>query len=62
METLKNLVNENCLKMTFEHDFISTENNTLLDKIQTMNAYIIDWSNIPDYLSKEEALAVKNSL
>ena len=54
METLKNLINKKCFKLTFEHGFISIENSTLLNKIQTLNPYIIDWSNIPDYLYKEE--------
>ena len=51
MDTLKKLVNEKSLKMTFECDFISKENVTLLNKIRAMNAYNMDWSNIPDYLS-----------
>merc|ERR1712050_223106 len=56
MEILKNLVNEKSLIMTFEHAFVSNENTALLNKIHTMNPDTIDWSNIPDYLSKEEFL------
>jgi len=52
METLKNLVNEKSLKMTFELGIVSKENTPLLNKIRAMNPDTIDWSNIPDYLNR----------
>ena len=51
MDTLKKMVNEKSLKMTFECGFVHKDNTVLLNKIRDMNAYTIDWSNIPDYLS-----------
>ena len=51
MDTLKKMVNEKSLKMTFECGFVHKDNAILLNKIRDMNVYTIDWSNIPDYLS-----------
>ena len=62
IETLKTLVNEKKLRMTFEHGFISKENTALLTKIQAMNPNTIDWSNIPDYLYKTNFLDLGKGL
>ena len=58
MEMLKKLVRDEKIKMTFELGFVSRENSELNKKIRKMNPYTIDWSNIPDYLLKEDFLAI----
>ena len=58
MEMLKKLVRDDKLKMTFELGFVSRENSELIKKIRKMNPYTIDWSNIPDYLTKEDFLII----
>ena len=58
MEMLKKLVRDEKLKMTFALGFVSRENSELIEKIQKMNPCTIDWSNIPDYLTKEDFLSI----
>ena len=58
IETLKKLVRDEKLEMTFELGFVSRENSELIKKIQKMKPYTIDWSNIPDYLTKEDFLSI----
>ena len=58
MEMLKKLVRDEKLKMTFTLGFVSRENSELIKKIQKMNPSTIDWSNIPDYLTKEDFLSI----
>ena len=58
MEMLKKLVRDEKLKMTFALGFVSRENSELIEKIQKMNPRTIDWSNIPDYLTKEDFLSI----
>ena len=58
MEMLKKLVRDERLAMNFELGFVSRENSELIKKIRKMNPYTIDWSNIPDYLTKEDFLAI----
>ena len=58
MEMLKKLVRDEKLEMTFELGFVSRENSELIKKIQKMKPYTIDWSNIPDYLTKEDFLSI----
>ena len=58
MNMLKKMVCEEKLEMTFEQEFVSKSNSELNKKIQKMNPYTIDWSNIPDYLTKEDFLAI----
>ena len=58
MELLKTMVGAEKLEMTFELGFVSRENSELIKKIQKMNPYTIDWSNIPDYLTKEDFLSI----
>ena len=58
MNMLKKMVFEEKLEMTFEQEFVSKSNSGLNKKIRKMNPYTIDWSNIPDYLMKEDFLAI----
>ena len=58
IEMLKDLVSKEKLVMTFEQDFVSRNNSELIDKIKNLNPYTIDWSNIPDYLTKDDFLAI----
>ena len=58
MDMLKKMVCDEKLEMTFEQEFVSKTNSGLNKKIQKMNPYTIDWSNIPDYLLKEDFLAI----
>ena len=58
MDMLKKMVCDEKLEMTFEQEFVSKTNSRLNKKIQKMNPYTIDWSNIPDYLLKEDFLAI----
>ena len=58
MNMLKKMVCEEKLEMTFEQEFVSKSNSGLNKKIRKMNPYTIDWSNIPDYLLKEDFLAI----
>ena len=58
MDMLKKKVCDEKLEMTFEQEFVSKTNSRLNKKIQKMNPYTIDWSNIPDYLLKEDFLAI----
>ena len=58
MNMLKKMVCEEKLEMTFEQEFVSKSNSGLNKKIRKMNPYTIDWSNIPDYLMKEDFLAI----
>ena len=62
MEMLKKLVRDEKLEMSFELGFVSRENSKLIKKIQKMNPYTIDWSNIPDYLTKEDFLAIARKM
>ena len=63
MEMLKKMVSKEKLVMTFEHGFVSRKNSELIAKIKNLNPYTIDWSNIPDYLTREDFLAIaKGSL
>ena len=56
IETLKDLVSKEKLVMTFEQGFVSRKNSELIAKIKNLNPYTIDWSNIPDYLTREDFL------
>ena len=56
MEMMKDLVSKEKLVMTFEHGFLSKNNSELIAKIKDLNPYTIDWSNIPDYLTREDFL------
>ena len=58
IEMLKDLVSKEKLVMTFEQGFVSRKNSELIAKIKNLNAYTIDWSNIPDYLTKEDFLEI----
>ena len=58
METLKKLVSEKSLRMTFQQGFVSLKNPTLSMKIRAMNPNTIDWSNMPEYFSKEEFMEI----
>ena len=58
IEMLKELVSKEKLVMTFEQGFVSRKNSELIAKIKNLNAYTIDWSNIPDYLTKEDFLEI----
>ena len=58
MEMLKKMVSKEKLVMTFEHGFVSRKNSELIAKIKNLNPYTIDWSNIPDYLTREDFLAI----
>ena len=58
MDMLKKMVCEGKLEMTFEQEFLSKSNSGLNKKIRKMNPYTIDWSNIPDYLMREDFLAI----
>ena len=58
MEMLKKMVSKEKLAMTFEHGFVSRKNSELIAKIKNLNPYTIDWSNIPDYLTREDFLAI----
>ena len=58
MDMLKKMVCDEKLEMTFEQEFVSKTNSGLNKKIRKMNPYTIDWSNIPDYLLKEDFLAI----
>ena len=58
VERLKTMVTDGQLKMSFEQGYVSMDNQRLLRKIKSLNPYTVDWSNIPDYFSKEEFLAM----
>ena len=58
MDMLKKMVLDKKLEMTFEQDFVSKTNSGLIKKIRKLNPYTIDWSNIPDYLMKEDFLSI----
>ena len=58
MDMLKKLVGDGKLELSFELGFVSRDNSELIKKIRKMNPYTIDWSNIPDYLLKEDFLAI----
>ena len=62
MNMLKKMVFKEKLEMTFEQEFVSKSNSGLNKKIRKMNPYTIDWSNIPDYLLKEDFLAIAKGL
>ena len=58
MDMLKKMVCNEKLEMTFEQELVSKTNSGLNKKIRKMNPYTIDWSNIPDYLLKEDFLSI----
>ena len=58
MEKLKEMVSKDQLRMTFEHAKMSVENRDLIRRIHEMNPCTMDWSNIADYCSREDFLAM----
>ena len=58
VEKLKEMVNRDQLRMSFEQAKMSLENQDLISRIKKMNPYTIDWSNLVDYCSREEFLAM----
>ena len=58
MEKLKNMVTQDKLRMSFELNEVTPANKELLSRIKRMDPYTIDWSNLPDYFSKEQFIAM----
>ena len=58
MEKLKMRLLNGKLDMDFECNKVSYSNTDLVKKIKSLNPYTVDWSNVPDYLHREEFLAI----
>ena len=44
--------------MCFEQNTVSYSNTGLQQKIKSLNPCTVDWSNVPDYLHRDEFLAI----
>ena len=44
--------------MDFECNKVSYSNTELVKRIKSLNPYTVDWSNVPDYLHRDEFLAI----